>query len=117
MEIRSTFAAAITCRIHDFGVFSKQDSAEKKIVDQQHLFKEDVDKKIGNQSSFFNGVNLVWNGTMSEEGNFEINKISTPNYDFNGFGNGNGFFNEGFVINDEGKVLEDCKGIFCDGSE
>ncbi|XP_022774298.1 F-box protein SKIP14-like isoform X2 [Durio zibethinus] len=153
MEIRSTFAAAITGWIEgfendfgsDFCVFGKQDGDEKKIADQ-HLFKglnwvwngtmsfqqeqgnssfygfgsEDVDKKIGDQSSFFKGMNWVWNGTMSfqqEEGNFEINEISIPNDDFNGFGIGNGLSNGDFLFNDEGRGLEDCKGVFCDDNE
>ncbi|KAK8560669.1 hypothetical protein V6N13_003353 [Hibiscus sabdariffa] len=65
MEIRSTFAAAITGWIHDvendlgsdFCVFGMQDGEENKIADQQHLFK---------------GLNWVWNGAMSfqqEQGN------------------------------------------------
>ena len=80
---------------------------------------KDADKKIGDQSSLFKGVNWVWNGTMSfqqKESNFEINEISTPNDDFNGFEIGNGLSNGGFVFNDEGKGLEDCKEVFCDGS-
>ncbi|XVF60111.1 hypothetical protein PTKIN_Ptkin08bG0017500 [Pterospermum kingtungense] len=149
MEIRSTFAAAITGWIEgfendfgsDFCVFGKQDGGdEQNIADQQHLFKglnwvwngtmsfqheegnssfygfgsEDVDKRAGDQSSFFKGVNLVCNGTI---GNFEGNKISTPNDDCNGFGIGNGLSNGDFVFNDEGRGLEDCKGVICDGGE
>ncbi|XP_022739792.1 F-box protein SKIP14-like [Durio zibethinus] len=154
MEIRSTFAAAITGWIQDFEndlgsdfcVFGMQDSDEKKIADQQHLFEglnwvwngtmsfqkeeakssfyefglEDVYKNIDDQSSFFKGVNWVWNSTMSfqqEEGNFEINEKPIPNDDFNRFGIGNGLSYGGFVFNDEGKGLGDCKGVFCDGSE
>ncbi|KAK6280434.1 hypothetical protein POUND7_020701 [Theobroma cacao] len=149
MEIRSTLTAAITGWIQDFEndfgsdfcVFDMQDDYEKKIADQQHLFKglnwvwngsmsiqqqegnssvgefgsEDGDKKIGDQY-----LNWVWNSTMSfqqEEGNFEINEILVPNDDFNGFGIGNRLSIGGFVSNDEGKGLEDCKGVFCDGSE
>ncbi|XVE84104.1 hypothetical protein DITRI_Ditri16bG0142800 [Diplodiscus trichospermus] len=125
----------------DFWMFGMQDGNEKNIADQQHLFKglnwvwngtmsfkqeednssfygfgsEDVDKKIGDQSSFFKGVNWVWNGTMSfqqEEDDFEIDQISIPNDDFEGFGIVNGLSN-----GDEGEKLEDRKGFFCDGSE
>ncbi|KAK8574382.1 hypothetical protein V6N13_034326 [Hibiscus sabdariffa] len=148
MEIRSTFAAAITGWIHDvenglgsdFCVFGMQDGEENKIADQQHLFKglnwvcngamsfqqeegnssfygfgsEDGDKRIDAQSSVFKGMNWVWNGTMSfqqEECNFEMDEISIPNDDFNGFGIGNGLSNGDFVFNDEGKRSEDCNGV------
>ncbi|KAK8716018.1 hypothetical protein V6N13_043339 [Hibiscus sabdariffa] len=68
MEIRSTFAAAITGWIHDvendlgsdFCVFGMQDGEENKIADQQHLLK---------------GLNWVWNGAMSfqqEQGNSSV---------------------------------------------
>ncbi|KAL4378548.1 hypothetical protein GQ457_02G020850 [Hibiscus cannabinus] len=154
MEIRSTFAAAITGLIHDvenelgsdFFVFGMQDGEENKIADQQHLLKglnwvwngamsfqqeqgnssffgfdsEDDDKRIDDQSSLFKGMNWVWNGTMSfqqEECNFEINEISIPNVDFNGFGIGNEISNGDFVFNDEGKRLEDDNGVSGDNSE
>ncbi|XVF57867.1 hypothetical protein PTKIN_Ptkin07bG0017100 [Pterospermum kingtungense] len=126
----------------DFCVFGMQDGDEKNNIadQQQHLFKglnwvwngnsssfygfgsEDLDKKIGDQSSFFKGVNWVWNGTMSfqqEKDSFEINNISTPNDDFNGFGIDNGLPNGGFICNDnEGKglALEDCNGVCCNGN-
>ncbi|OMO73569.1 hypothetical protein CCACVL1_17216 [Corchorus capsularis] len=153
MEIRSTLTAAISLIQdfeNDFGsdfcVFGMQGGDEKKVADQQHLFKGinwvwngsmsfqeegcssgfygfgsgDVNKKIGDQSSLVKGLNWVWNGSMSfleEEGSFEINEISIPNDDFNGFGIDNGFSTGSFVINNVGKELEDCKGDFPDVSE
>ncbi|XP_022750503.1 F-box protein SKIP14-like [Durio zibethinus] len=154
MEIRSTLTAAITGWIKDFEndwgsdfcVLGIHDGDEKNIADQQNFFNglnwvwngtmsfqqeednsgfygfgsEDVDKMIGDQSSFFKGVNWVWNGTMSfqqKEGSFKINETSIPDDDFNRFGIGNRLSNGGFVINEEGKGLEDCKRVFCDDSE
>ncbi|XP_039061430.1 F-box protein SKIP14-like [Hibiscus syriacus] len=87
MELRSTFAAAITGWIHDvendlgsdFCVFGMQDGEENKIADQQHLFK---------------GLNWVWNGAMSfqqEEGNSS----------FHGFGS-----------EDDGKRIDDQSSFF-----
>ncbi|KAK8653253.1 hypothetical protein V6N13_127262 [Hibiscus sabdariffa] len=144
MEIRSTFAAAITGWFQDFEndlwsdfcMFDMQDEKEKNIADQQHMFKD---------------LNWVWNGTMSfqpEESvsgcyafssedadknigdqssffkgvnwiwnNFEINKISVSDDVFNGSGIDNGLPNVGSSTNDESKGLEDCKGIICDASE
>ncbi|XVE67767.1 hypothetical protein DITRI_Ditri09bG0014700 [Diplodiscus trichospermus] len=87
MEIRSTFAAAITGLIEGF----------------ENDFGSDF------------CVNLLCNGSMG--GSFETNQISTPDDDFNGFGIGNGPLNGGFIFNDEGSGLEDCEGVFCDDSE
>ncbi|XP_039016963.1 F-box protein SKIP14-like [Hibiscus syriacus] len=140
MEIRSTFAAAVTGLFQDFEndlwsdfcMFGMKNDEEKKISDQQHMFKdlnwlwngtmsfqpeegvssygfssEEVDKTIGDQSSHFQGVNWVWN-------NLEINKISDSDDDFNGVGIDFGLAIGGSSTNDEGKGLEDCKGVFCD---
>lgn len=124
MEIRSTFAAAITGWFQDFEndlwsdfcMFGMEDYAEKQIVDQQQMFKglnwvcngtmslkpdESISSFYGDQSSFFKGVNWVCN-------NLEINETSNP--DFNGFEIDNG---GSFVTNDEVKGLKDSKEVIC----
>ncbi|MBA0697750.1 hypothetical protein Goari_021276 [Gossypium aridum] len=79
MEIRSTFAAAITGWIHDVEnelgsdlcVFGMQDGDENKITDHHHLFK---------------GLNSVWNGTVSfqqEEGNSSFSGFGSEDDDKN----------------------------------